>query len=106
MGTSEHFVQGKEEGGVKLAIYLHLLSRLRKCVFTLLLPHPLPSFSYVLTLSTKISLSNQSRQIARPCEAGIITVISDSSRPRCVSCTLFLWDTRYSYSESLEEPGL
>ena len=78
MGTSEHFVQGKEDGGVKLAISLHLLSRLRMRVSILLLPHPLPSFFYVLTLSTKISPRNLSRQIPRPCEAGTITVISDS----------------------------
>lgn len=47
-------------------------------VSTLLLPNPLPSFSYVLSLSTKMSLSNLRRQIPRPYEAGTVTVLSDS----------------------------
>jgi len=63
---------------VKLANYLHLLSRLRMRVSILLIPHPPPSFSYILSLSAKISLSNLRKQIPRPCEAGTFTVISDS----------------------------
>ena len=71
MTTSEYFVQGKEDRGIKPTIYLHVLSRIRKRVPILLLPHPPPSSCCALSLSTLC------RQLPRPYRAGKISVISD-----------------------------